>query len=403
MKTNYRLSSNKLATTFRVFSWDILFFYLFSAVFLSQVRGFSDSQIFYTGLVVAATPVLLQFLINKIAKAMGALKSVRFGMLCLFVFTIGIVFFSSPVLIFISYFFYGLGSAFLVPNTSALLVKNLKAEGREEDFAKIEGRAAAIYYFTGGLASIGLGYLFEINPLLVMAFSAIAMAVGFLMSFMICEEGPSFAVVSTKMQPESKKKIKPNPNFIFLLCLVLAFYGLIMQENSLRQVLFQNVLSAPSMIGWINFAVSVSTGLSGLPFDFFKKRAKLTLTILPIGYLFLLLAMGLVCWLINSLAAAQVVIMLGCCILPFFNLPFKIGAKDYVRQIVSEENQASAYSMLYVVRNLSRIFYSLLLALLAGRVGSLQSLMLLPLFYLLLLAISLPIYLVQKKRKFSSN
>ena len=61
-------------------------------------------------------------------------------------------------------------------------------EGKDSEFSKIEGRGAAIYYLINAIASIALGYLFEVNPYLTMSFSVMASAVGLLLSFILRDE-----------------------------------------------------------------------------------------------------------------------------------------------------------------------------------------------------------------------
>lgn len=144
-KQKMKLRSNKILALFRVFSWDLVFFYSFSVLFLTQIKGFSEAEIMYTSAVVALVPILLQYPFNLVAKKIGPLASVRLGMFCFLAFTAGILIYENVVLLYLNYCLYAIGAIFLVPNVSVLAINNLKVEGKDGEFSRLEGRGAGVY------------------------------------------------------------------------------------------------------------------------------------------------------------------------------------------------------------------------------------------------------------------
>lgn len=383
-----KLRSNKILSLFRVFSWDIVFFYSFNVLFLTQVKGFSEAEIMYTSTVIALIPILFQYPFNILAKKIGALNSVRLGCFCFFAFTIGILIYSNIVLLYLNYVIFAIGSIFLVPNISVLSIKNLKMEGKDSEFSKIEGRGAAIYYLINAIASIALGYIFEVSPYLTMSFSVMASAVGLLLSFILKDEEkytprlsedsqkekPKKDILQTEISQEDKSQkdtlqeeniSRQNKTKLlsvqtaYLLLLAFSFYGLIMIESNIKQLLFQDVGFSSVIIGWISFGVSIFKSASCEIYKCFKNKSKIIITLMPICYFLLLLILAICFIVIKQNLALQILVIVVCALFPFFNEPFKIGTKDYVRQTVQSQKQVDTFSLLFVVRNISQLLYSI--------------------------------------------
>ena len=383
-----KLRSNKILSLFRVFSWDIVFFYSFNVLFLTQIKGFSEAEIMYTSTVIALIPILFQYPFNILAKKIGALNSVRLGCFCFFAFTIGILIYSNIVLLYLNYVIFAIGSIFLVPNISVLSIKNLKMEGKDSEFSKIEGRGAAIYYLINAIASIALGYIFEVSPYLTMSFSVMASAVGLLLSFILKDEEkytprlsedsqkekPKKDILQTEISQEDKsqKDTLQEENIsrqyktkllsvqtAYLLLLAFSFYGLIMIESNIKQLLFQDVGFSSVIIGWISFGVSIFKSASCEIYKCFKNKSKIIITLMPICYFLLLLILAICFIVIKQNLALQILVIVVCALFPFFNEPFKIGTKDYVRQTVQSQKQVDTFSLLFVVRNISQLLYSI--------------------------------------------
>lgn len=383
-----KLRSNKILSLFRVFSWDIVFFYSFNVLFLTQIKGFSEAEIMYTSTVIALIPILFQYPFNILAKKIGALNSVRLGCFCFFAFTIGILIYSNIVLLYLNYVIFAIGSIFLVPNISVLSIKNLKMEGKDSEFSKIEGRGAAIYYLINAIASIALGYIFEVSPYLTMSFSVMASAVGLLLSFILKDEEkytprlsedsqkekPKKDILQTEISQEDKSQkdtlqeeniSRQNKTKLlsvqtaYLLLLAFSFYGLIMIESNIKQLLFQDVGFSSVIIGWISFGVSIFKSASCEIYKCFKNKSKIIITLMPICYFLLLLILAICFIVIKQNLALQILVIVVCALFPFFNEPFKIGTKDYVRQTVQSQKQVDTFSLLFVVRNISQLLYSI--------------------------------------------
>ena len=261
-------------------------------------------------------------------------------------------------------------------------------EGKDSEFSKIEGRGAAIYYLINAIASIALGYLFEVSPYLTMSFSVMASAVGLLLSFILKDEEkytprlsedsqkekPKKDILQTEISQEDKSQkdtlqeeniSRQNKTKLlsvqtaYLLLLAFSFYGLIMIESNIKQLLFQDVGFSSVIIGWISFGVSIFKSASCEIYKCFKNKSKIIITLMPICYFLLLLILAICFIVIKQNLALQILVIVVCALFPFFNEPFKIGTKDYVRQTVQSQKQVDTFSLLFVVRNISQLLYSI--------------------------------------------
>lgn len=68
----------------------------------------------------------------------------------------------------------GVGVSLFSGTTSALLYDTLLAEGREQDYSRLEGRRQGLGFYTLAIASIAGGFMYEIHPALPLWCSVIA-------------------------------------------------------------------------------------------------------------------------------------------------------------------------------------------------------------------------------------
>lgn len=413
------LRSNKLLLMVRAFTWDLFFFYTFSVLFLINIKGFSESDIMFCSAVVAVVPIIFQLPVNLIAKKIGHLSSLRSGAICLLVFTVFILIFNNIVLLYLDYVILAIGYMLIVPNLTTLSINNLKAEGKQEQFSKIEGRGAGIYYLINAVGSVGLGYLFGVNPYLTMSFPILASGICVILTFLLKDEQKLIKKDSLNTELVAQEKtgkieqgvLNKGKSFslplIYVILVSLSFYGLVMIESNVKTLLFQEIFLSAVAIGWINFGISIARSIACEVYKFFKSKSKVFITLMPVCYISLLLILALFFVTINNILVLQILVVLVTFLLPFFNEPFKVGTKDYIRQFVSDDRQMDAYSWLFIVRNVGRLVYSVFVGvLLTGMVISSSLLYLSFLALGIYISVQLTFFIIKKvseKKKKKNN
>ena len=136
--------SNKIYPYLVGLSDDLLFWAAINTIFLTTVKMFSASQVSLLTGISGLITILSQNIVLKIIKKIGNLKSVKLGLLMLFIGGVIITFGSSFISILIGEIFYNI--AFLFKGMeSVILRRNLKYQNNENAFIQIQSRSSLVY------------------------------------------------------------------------------------------------------------------------------------------------------------------------------------------------------------------------------------------------------------------
>ena len=159
--------SNKIYPYLSGLSSDLLFLAAINTIFLTTVKMLSASQISLLSAISILITIISQGLVLKIIKKIGNIKSVRLGLLMLFIGAILITFGSSFITIVIGEIFYNV--AFLFKGMDNIILRrNLKYQNNESDFIRIQNRSSLVYAISTMICSFIAGYIFNINNYLPM-------------------------------------------------------------------------------------------------------------------------------------------------------------------------------------------------------------------------------------------
>ena len=159
--------SNKIYPYLSGLSSDLLFLAAINTIFLTTVKMLSASQISLLSAISILITIISQGLVLKIIKKIGNIKSVRLGLLMLFIGAILITFGSSFITIVIGEIFYNVASLFKGMD-NIILRRNLKYQNNESDFIRIQSKSSLVYAISTMICSFIAGYIFNINNYLPM-------------------------------------------------------------------------------------------------------------------------------------------------------------------------------------------------------------------------------------------
>ena len=151
----------KIFPLYKMFSWDLLFFYSINFLFLTQVKGFSASDIlifdgFYTFI-----KFITQIPCVNIVELIGGRKSIILSNVALALSIIILIISKERSHIFISYAFMGFGYALKDLSDPLFLRDCITAkEHPGTAFTKLDGNGSAYWYFFDAVTSISCGFLF---------------------------------------------------------------------------------------------------------------------------------------------------------------------------------------------------------------------------------------------------
>lgn len=197
---------------------DLIFWIAINTLFLTTAKHLSASEINSIEAISTIIGIFFQFILIKIVRKIGNLKSVRLGTVLLFfsallntISTKYIGFLFAELCYVIGFVFKGMDNV--------ILIKNLKYLNRSDDYIKYQTRGSTIYSLATLMISLVSGFMFNINPYIPMIICLIVCLFNIILTHFIYE-----VPIEDKInENEFKTNIK---NFSKKLILIIIFYGL---------------------------------------------------------------------------------------------------------------------------------------------------------------------------------
>lgn len=155
----------KLYFLYKAFSWDLLFYYAISFMFLNAYKGLSAAEIIFADSFYPFFKVLLQIPATLFVEKTDKRTGLIVGNLALFIYVLFVLGCHSMYIMIIGNIFMALG--FVLKNLceSNLVYDSLpKSNKKQKIFSKIDGKSSAAYYVLEALSCGASGFLYNINP-----------------------------------------------------------------------------------------------------------------------------------------------------------------------------------------------------------------------------------------------
>lgn len=164
-----RKYNQKLYKIYKMLSWDLLFYYAISYLFLNQVKGLTTSQIIFADAFYPLFKILFQLPSTILIEKIGKKNSLILGNLSLVVYVLVVLGLNSTTGYIISNIFCAIGytiKSIVEPNMLYDSIEN--SENKRTVFSKIDGFSSSLYYYFDAITAASAGFLFVINPYLPM-------------------------------------------------------------------------------------------------------------------------------------------------------------------------------------------------------------------------------------------
>lgn len=193
----------KLYPTYEMIGYDVLFFYGIRVMFLSEVKGFTNSQIVLSSTLFAIYSIIFQsistLIISKIGKKNGAIT----GNILLIFWAVLIMAIKSFTGLALAQLFFALAFTFKGVSEAGLLGISIPDSRFENEiFTSIDKRGFSRYCILSAITVVSAGYLYEINPYIPMVLCLIFILIATIISF-------NFAEIEKK-----KDRTKENRKYI---------------------------------------------------------------------------------------------------------------------------------------------------------------------------------------------
>lgn len=328
-----RKNNARLYPIYRMFSWDLLFYYAIAFVFLTQTKGFTISMVLFTDSLYPIFKIALQLPTSLIIDYFGKRKSLIIANLSLALSLLILIFSNGIVGVLISYF--AMAFAFAIKNISEtnLLFDSVTVKNGHDYYTKIDEKGTSNYFYLDGISSLLTGFLYIINGYIPMIVSLAFVVISIALSSCFKDVYPPTKEISlSKKWKIYKKELKDSSKYIFnsnrlkaLILFNVFFTGLLYVIGTYREGLL-TFLGIPAqyfsvIIAILTFICGIATSKADSFHNKFKNK---TFTFMAIVYTFTIILIGIVSLLpINNFIKIA-------CILVLFAFTYCVDGPYYV-------------------------------------------------------------------------
>ena len=390
--------SNKLFPYYYGFSLDLMFWAAMSTIFLTNAKKFTASQINSLTAISVLACIFGYFIVLKIIKKIGNLKSIRIGNVLLLIASLLITFPKSYYGVLVGFIFYQY--AFLFKSIDNVLLRNnLKYLGEEDKFFKYQSKGTLIYSLMTLVIAFVAGYLFNINNYLPMYISIFYCIINVIFSFFI-KEAPFIK------NDKEKEKLKITKTIIFILLFYFMMAALIVSGQTNSKLFLQynmaEFLSAKKVVlnlSAIIFISRIFRVISNIIFNRFYDKFKKYLPIILNSMLILSFVSILVGNYVKAGYIGIIIMSLGFMIY----LSIRDTTENYGRTILlssCEEKYHDDAAIYYsLARKIGEFIFSMIISVILLKLNMFHVFVFLLITSILALYISINIFNIVRKQK----
>ena len=317
---NARKKNMRIYSVHRMLTFDLLFYYAIKFLFLTQVKGFTASDIVVVSAFLGLFKVLFQIPITVVIDKIGNRRSLIIADLFQATSVTVIMLSNSLPVLIIGNLFGAIAVAMKDVAEPGLLNSSIPdVKEKSQIYSKIDGKSVGNFYYISAFSAIVSGFLFDINGYIPMTICAIILLISALLATGFTE------LIPVQKQEDIKKyyktyfrDLKLAFSFIFnssrLKALMLfsgVMYGIIMVMNTYEMGLLDEMGLSASITGIIYAIMQIVAGISSKQHEKIHQKYKnKTLSIVGVSYTLACLMAGIIAvtglpyWLIIGIIVA---------------------------------------------------------------------------------------------------
>lgn len=397
-KTNIKEKKNnaRLYPIYKMFSWDLVFYYAISFIFLVQTKKLSIAQVMFTDALYPIFKMILQIPALTIIDKIGKKKSIVIGNFLLAIYLICLMLSTSVLYVALSYVIMAFAFAIKEVAESNLLYDSLTQRKGKGMFAKIDELGARNYYYLDGITSMFTGVLFVVNGYLPIIVSLIFVVISIGLSTCFKEiykiNKEKSKTLKTRIA-EYGEELSTTFKFIIqskrlqsIMLFIVFFEGIIYISYTLREGLLTEMNVSDE---WFAIIISTLTIISGLFVSLqniihtkLKNRA---LTFMSVFYVFTFIAIGLVCILINNWWLALGISLFIFATQYAIQGPYYTLITKYLKSFATPKMRTKIDSTFSLIKSLSRFSIAMLASFLLTKTTPKQSFLILGIGFLIII------------------
>ena len=343
---------------YKLFSYDLLFYYAIEVLFFTIVKKFSVADIMYLSSIYTISGFFWQLIGGNIVEKLGLKKSIVSGNIFV-VFSIFLYIISNTFYMYaIANFFLALGYSLKSLSEGSLLYTSLKKLDRRKEFAKIEGISNAKYYYFDAISSVLSGFLFVVNGYLPFILSFVCALISLIISFKfkdLKEEKDYEESLSLKETLRATKEVVSSKRSKAILIFAFAFWGMISVVNTLYKAIVLDIGIKEEYSTIIVAIVTIFVGLGARCANGIEKRLKnKTLTMFVYFFFISSIMLGILGIYSKLNLTTLSFILISLCIIGIVQGAYRVAIKKYVLSFTNHNIRIKITSAYYVFENLGK-------------------------------------------------
>lgn len=294
----------KIFPIYKMFSWDLLFFYSTQYLFYTTTKGLTAGEVLKVDAFYPLFIIIMQLPAAICADLLGRKKSLILGNLIMSLYIFLLIVLPGFIGIFIANIVYAFGYSLKGIQETNILYDSTATKGGEGLYPKINGKGATGYYIFDGIASLAAGYLFVINQYLPMICCLIITIISTVIALNFKD------IYTNKLeQNEISKKVKEykidfkisikniikSKRLRSLLIFMGLFNALITIMSTYKGNILVELQISPETFSIINAILTLISGIASTFQDKLHKRFKnKTFTVLSLSFVLSVILIGII-------------------------------------------------------------------------------------------------------------
>jgi len=367
-----RKNNMKIYPIYKMFSWDLLFYYAIIFLFLTQLKGFSASQVLLVDSFYGIFRILSQIPCVNIVDSLGKSKSLLLGNILASISILLLIIGKSFWFLIFLYLIQSIGYNLKSICEPTILSDSIpESSSSSKIYSKIDGKGSSFYFMFNAFSFVISGFLYVINPYIPILLCFVCCLISTIMSLGFNEpihkpkEKSICFVEYYKDLLNISKKILKSKRLKSLLIISLIFYGVLSVSTSLRSSILVDIGIPEQYFGIIIGIAQVISSICAIKQDCFHKTLKnrlLSWFSLAISVSFMITGLLVICnisFIVSLLSVLLTIVILGIVKGPYYTL-----IQKYLNNFSNPNVNTKIFALKSLVENLGRILLSFLAAIL---------------------------------------
>lgn len=357
--------NSKIYPLYKMFAWDLLFYYSIIFLFLTQTKGFSASNVLFIDSFYPLFKLILQIPCVNTVETLGKRKSLILGNILIAACILVVILARDiPTMIF-SNFLMAFGYAIKSLCESSLLSDCVtEKEHPRTVFSNIDGKGSAYWYYLDAITAVSCGFLFVVNNYLPMFLCLTSCVISCILCFKFLPyENPN---VRTKLEDEtgSYKEYFKNLRIAFknifkssrlkaLLLFSGAFAAVLTVRTTIASSLFTEIGVPEQYFGVIFAVLTFISGFASKRQDFFhKKYRNKVLTYFSMTFTISMIVIGLTAIILKSSSLSFIIIFCAYALQYIIKGPYYTLQKRYLNSFSTPSMSTKIYSACTLIESI---------------------------------------------------